>query len=58
MCTTDTSNVEASVEQIMKVHKEGAALARLTVQGGKEAKACEAIRNSLNEKNCRCSISC
>ncbi len=52
MCTTDTADVEASVEQIMKVHKEGAALARLTVQGGKEAKACESIRNSLNDKDC------
>jgi len=36
----------------MKVHGEGAALARLTVQGGKEAKACQAIRDELDAKNC------
>lgn len=50
MCTTNTKDVEASVEQILKIHKEGASLARLTVQGRFEADACQKIRDSLDEK--------
>jgi len=50
MCTTNTRDVEKSVEQIIKISKEGAALARLTVQGRFEADACMKIRESLFEK--------
>ena len=50
MCTTNTKDVEASVDQILKIHKEGASLARLTVQGRFEADACQKIKDSLNEK--------
>jgi 4-hydroxy-3-methylbut-2-en-1-yl diphosphate synthase IspG/GcpE len=51
MCTTNTKDVEASVEQIVKIHKEGAGLARLTVQGRFEADACMKIREALWERN-------
>ena len=39
MTTTNTRDVEKSVEQIIKIAKEGAQLARLTVQGRFEADA-------------------
>lgn len=50
MTTTNTRDVEKSVEQIVKIAKEGAELARLTVQGRFEADACMKIRESLWEK--------
>lgn len=50
MTTTNTRDVEKSVEQIIKIAKEGAELARLTVQGRFEADACVKIRESLWEK--------
>jgi len=50
MTTTNTRDVEASVEQIVKISKEGGDLARLTVQGRFEADACMKIRESLWEK--------
>lgn len=50
MTTTSTDDVEASVEQILKIAKEGGQMVRLTVQGKREANACAAIRESLWEK--------
>ena len=50
MCTTNTRDVDASVEQILKIVKENADLARLTVQGRFEADACMKIRESLDAK--------
>lgn len=52
MTTTITRDVESSVAQILKIAKEGADLARLTVQGRFEADACMKIRESLWEKGC------
>ena len=37
MTTTDTKNVDATVEQVMKCADAGADLVRITVQGGREA---------------------
>ncbi len=50
MATTSTHDVEASVAQIERIAKEGGQMARLTVQGKREAKACQAIRDALDEK--------
>mmetsp|Transcript_14411 Transcript_14411/g.54356 ORF Transcript_14411/g.54356 Transcript_14411/m.54356 type:complete len:368 (-) Transcript_14411:2393-3496(-) len=50
MTTTDTKDVQASVDQIMKCHDMGADLVRLTVQGRKEAEAAMKIRESLFQK--------
>jgi (E)-4-hydroxy-3-methylbut-2-enyl-diphosphate synthase len=45
-----TKDVKESVEQIVKIANEGADLARLTVQGGKEANACQAIKDGCVEQ--------
>ena len=50
MATTLTSDVEASVKQIMACADEGFDLVRVTVVGMKDAKACVAIRASLDAK--------
>ncbi|CAM9820931.1 unnamed protein product, partial [Discosporangium mesarthrocarpum] len=50
MTTTDTKDVEATVEQVIRCADAGADLVRITVQGRLEAKACQKIRDSLNEK--------
>ena len=50
MTTTNTRDVDSSVNQIIKIAKEGGQLARLTVQGRFEADACMKIRESLWEK--------
>lgn len=47
MATTVTRDVDASVDQVIKIAKEGADLVRLTVQGRFEADACMKIRESL-----------
>ena len=52
MATTNTRDVDASVAQVLKIAKEGAQLARLTVQGRFEADACVKIRQSLFDKGC------
>lgn len=52
MTTTSTRDVESSVNQILKIAKEGGDLARLTVQGKIEADACMSIRESLWQKGC------
>ncbi|KAK4255079.1 hypothetical protein QN277_008124 [Acacia crassicarpa] len=51
MTTTDTKDVAATVEQVMKIADKGADLVRITVQGKKEADACFEIKNSLVQKN-------
>ncbi|XP_028808018.1 4-hydroxy-3-methylbut-2-en-1-yl diphosphate synthase (ferredoxin), chloroplastic isoform X1 [Neltuma alba] len=51
MTTTDTKDVAATVEQVMKIADQGADLVRITVQGKKEADACFEIKNSLVQKN-------
>ncbi|XP_054813567.1 4-hydroxy-3-methylbut-2-en-1-yl diphosphate synthase (ferredoxin), chloroplastic-like [Prosopis cineraria] len=51
MTTSDTKDVSATVEQVMKIADKGADLVRITVQGKKEADACFEIKNSLVQKN-------
>jgi len=50
MATTLTSDVEGSVEQIIKCADEGFDLVRVTVVGMKDAKACVEIRKQLDAK--------
>ncbi|MBS0586096.1 MAG: (E)-4-hydroxy-3-methylbut-2-enyl-diphosphate synthase [Verrucomicrobia bacterium] len=50
MTTSKTHDVEATVEQIIRLSDAGCEIARVTVQGIKEAEACEAIKNSLLQR--------
>lgn len=47
MTTSSTRDVDATVEQIIKLADCGCEIARVTVQGMKEAEACEQIKNDL-----------
>ncbi|CAO2814349.1 unnamed protein product [Amaranthus hypochondriacus] len=51
MTTTDTKDIAATVEQVMKIADSGADIVRITVQGKKEADACFEIKNTLVQKN-------
>ncbi|KAL4190210.1 hypothetical protein AMTRI_Chr07g23550 [Amborella trichopoda] len=51
MTTTDTKDVTATVEQVMRIADKGADIVRITVQGKKEADACFEIKNTLVQKN-------
>lgn len=50
MATTDTANVDASIEQIMRCADKGFDLVRITVQGKREANAAAQIREGLFKK--------
>ncbi len=50
MTTSNTRDVEATIEQVMRLADYGCDIARVTVQGKKEAEACEAIKNGLIQK--------
>ena len=50
MATTDTANVDASIEQIMRCADKGFDLVRITVQGKREANAAAKIREGLFKK--------
>ena len=50
MTTSNTRDVEATVEQIIRLADCGCDIARVTVQGMKEADACEGIKNLLVQK--------
>lgn len=50
MTTSNTRDVEATIEQIMRLADAGCEIARVTVQGMKEADACEGIKNGLIQK--------
>ncbi len=50
MTTSSTSDVEATAEQIIRLADAGCEIARVTVQGMKEADACEGIKNYLLQK--------
>lgn len=50
MTTTDTTNVQATVDQVMRIADKGADLVRITVQGKREADACYDIKNTLVTK--------
>ena len=51
MTTSDTKNVPATVEEVMRIADKGADIVRITVQGKKEADACFEIKNALVQKN-------
>ncbi|XP_075490788.1 4-hydroxy-3-methylbut-2-en-1-yl diphosphate synthase (ferredoxin), chloroplastic-like [Primulina tabacum] len=51
MTTTDTKDVAATVEQVMRIADQGADIVRITVQGKKEADSCFEIKNFLVQKN-------
>lgn len=50
MTTSSTRDVKATVDQIMMLADVGCEIARVTVQGMKEADACEEIKNELIKK--------
>jgi (E)-4-hydroxy-3-methylbut-2-enyl-diphosphate synthase len=50
MTTSSTRDVNATIEQIIKLADAGCEIARVTVQGMKEADACEHIKNGLLKK--------
>lgn len=50
MTTSNTRDVEATIEQIIRLADQGCEIARVTVQGMKEAEACEGIKNGLVQK--------
>ena len=47
MTTSSTCDVDETVSQIMRLADSGCEIARVTVQGKKEAQACESIKNKL-----------
>lgn len=47
MTTSNTRDVDATVDQIIRLSDAGCEIARVTVQGMKEADACEQIKNKL-----------
>jgi len=50
MTTAMTTDVEGSIDQVMRCADAGADLVRLTVQGQREANACQEIKNGLLKK--------
>eukprot|EP00271_Cylindrocystis_brebissonii_P010368 TRINITY_DN26543_c0_g1_i1.p1 TRINITY_DN26543_c0_g1~~TRINITY_DN26543_c0_g1_i1.p1 ORF type:complete len:762 (+),score=157.02 TRINITY_DN26543_c0_g1_i1:234-2519(+) len=51
MTTTDTKDVQGTVEQVMRIADKGADICRITVQGKREADACHEIKNKLVQLN-------
>lgn len=47
MTTSSTRDVEATIEQAVRLYDAGCEIVRVTVQGIKEADACEGIKNGL-----------
>ncbi|MCH9609581.1 MAG: 4-hydroxy-3-methylbut-2-en-1-yl diphosphate synthase (ferredoxin) [Chlamydiales bacterium] len=52
MTTSDTRDIKATVNQILELYEAGCEIVRVTVQGIKEADACEEIKNQLIRKGC------
>lgn len=50
MTTSSTRDADATIEQIIRLADVGCEIARVTVQGIKEADACEQIKNGLLQK--------
>ncbi len=50
MTTSNTRDVEATIDQAMRLADAGCEIVRVTVQGIKEAESCEAIKNGLLQK--------
>lgn len=53
MTTSNTRDVQATIEQCLRLEQAGCEIIRVTVQGMKEAEACEAIKNGLLQKGCK-----
>lgn len=47
MTTSNTRDVDATIDQIIRLADTGCEIARITVQGMKEAESCEGIKNGL-----------
>ncbi|MBM3198854.1 MAG: (E)-4-hydroxy-3-methylbut-2-enyl-diphosphate synthase [Chlamydiae bacterium] len=52
MTTSNTRDVAATLEQILRLEQEGCEMVRVTVQGMKEAEACEQIKSLMIQKGC------
>ena len=50
MTTSPTHDIEATISQIIRLADAGCEIVRVTVQGMKEAKACEGIKNTLVQR--------
>lgn len=50
MTNSDTRDVEATIDQVMRLADAGCEIARMTVQGKKEAEAVEWIKNGLVQR--------
>lgn len=50
MTTSNTRDIEATIDQAVRLADAGCEIVRVTVQGIKEADACEGIKNSLIRK--------
>lgn len=50
MTTSSTRDVDGTIDQIIRLVDTGCEIARVTVQGMKEADACEGIKNGLLQK--------
>ncbi len=50
MTTSSTRDVQATIDQIIRLADAGCEIARVTVQGMKEADACELIKNGLIQR--------
>ncbi|QZA59238.1 (E)-4-hydroxy-3-methylbut-2-enyl-diphosphate synthase [Candidatus Rhabdochlamydia porcellionis] len=50
MTTSNTRDIEATINQIIRLADAGCEIARVTVQGMKEANACEEIKNGLLQR--------
>lgn len=50
MTTSDTRDIPSTIEQIIRLADAGCDLVRMTVQGKKEAEACERIKSTLIQK--------
>lgn len=50
MTTSSTRDVQATIEQCVRLADAGCEIARVTVQGMKEAEACEGIKNGLLQR--------
>lgn len=50
MTTSNTRDVEATIDQAIRLADAGCEIVRVTVQGIKEADACEAIKNGLIQR--------
>ena len=50
MTNTDTRDVEGTIKQVMQLADAGCEIVRVTVQGMKEAEACEQIKNGYQQQ--------